>query len=130
METKIYTYTIGSKNYTMKPLVMGQVNQLITLLKDSNIPETGEIMGILLAIGDKLPNAVAIVLHDPDVSLKDKNVEALANEIAFELSPEMFLQVAEDFFECTPIYSLFKKMGDTAQKIVEKMTQTQNGLVE
>lgn len=128
METKNYSYTIGSKTYIMKPLVMGQINQLITLLKDVTFPSSGEVLPIITALGDKLPEAVAVVLHDPDVPLKDKNIKTMAEDIAFEMSPEMFLEVTEDFFECTPISSLFQKMGNTATKIAEKMNQTVDGL--
>jgi len=127
METKNYSYTIGPKTYTMKPLVMGQLQQLINIIKDVQISDSGNIASLIMDLGDKLPEAIAIVLHVPDVHLKDKNIKEIANEIAFEMTPELTLEVVEDFFECTPISSLIEKLKGTVEKVTKNLNQTVTG---
>lgn len=116
-----YEYLIGGKVYTMKPLVLGQINQLINLIKDVNMPAEPSVSNVMLALGDKLPKAIAIVLHEADVSLKNKNIETLSDDIAFEMSPEQTLEVVDDFFDCTPISSILTKLTGTIKRVTEKM---------
>jgi hypothetical protein len=126
METKIYTYVIGNKTYTMKPLVMGQLQQLINIIKDVQF-SGDDIMSLMMGLGDRLPEAIAVVLHEPEVSLKDKDIKALSLELAFEMSPEQTLGIVEDFFECTPVSSLVEKIRETVEKVATKMNQTVSG---
>jgi hypothetical protein len=126
METKIYTYVIGNKTYTMKPLVMGQLQQLINIIKDVQF-SGDDIMSLMMGLGDRLPEAIAVILHEPEVSLKDKDIKALSLEIAFEMSPEQTLGIVEDFFECTPVSSLVEKIRETVEKVATKMSQTVSG---
>jgi len=116
-----YKYEIGGVVYEQKKLVLGQINQLIGLLKEVNIPAEATAMNLITALGDKLPLAIAIVLHKPEVKLKDKDIKEVADEIEFEMSPELALEVIEDFFDLTPISSLLEKVGKTVEKIAEKM---------
>jgi len=118
-----YEYVIGGKVYTMKPLVLGQVNQLINLIKDVNLPSEPTIANLMLALGDKLPEAVAIILHVPEVSLKQKNIKELSEEISFEMSPELTLEIVEDFFDCIPLSLLLAKITETIKRVTEKMGQ-------
>jgi len=116
-----YKYEIGGVVYEQKKLVLGQINQLIGLLKEVNIPAEATAMNLITALGDKLPLAIAIVLHKPEVKLKDKDIKEVADEIEFEMSPELALEVIEDFFDLTPISSLLEKVGKTVEKVAEKM---------
>lgn len=128
MENKQFEYTIGEKTYVMKPLVMGQINQLINLLKEIDFPEELNVMSIVMALGDKLPKAIAIILHEPDVALKNKNIEVLGGDLAFELSPELTMEIVENFFDCTPVSSLLEKMAKTIESVVEKVNpKTETG---
>jgi len=120
----IKEYKIGDKTYTQKPLVMGQVNQIINLLKDVNLPSDPTAINLITALGDKLPLAIAIVVHVPEVSLKDKNIKELAEDLSFKMEPEMALQVIEDFFDLTPISSLLERVGKTVERIAGKMNPT------
>lgn len=119
-----YLYKIGEKEYRMKPLVMGQVRQLLALLKGVEIPESLTVVSLITTLGDKLPEAIAILLIEPDKSLKTKNVKELTDEIEFELTPTMTMEVIEDFFDCTPIFSILEEMGTRVEKIVGKMKPT------
>ena len=116
-----YKYEIGGVVYEQKKLVLGQINQLIGLLKEVNIPAEATAMNLITALGDKLPLAIAIVLHKPEVKLKDKDIKEVADEIEFEMSPELALEVIEDFFDLTHISSLLEKVGKTVEKVEEKM---------
>jgi len=116
-----YKYEIGGVVYEQKKLVLGQINQLIGLLKEVNIPAEATAMNLITALGDKLPLAIAIVLHKPEVKLKDKDIKEVADEIEFEMSPELALEVIEDFFDLTHISSLLEKVGKTVEKVAEKM---------
>jgi hypothetical protein len=114
-------YKIGEKVYFQLPLKMGQVSQIIGLLKDVNLPNEITALSIISVLGDKLSQAIAIVLHDPEVSLKDKNIKQFASDLEFEISPEVALEVVEDFFDITPISLLLGRVGKTVEKITEKM---------
>lgn len=116
-----YKYEIGGVVFWQEKLRLGQINQLISLLKEVNIPTEATAIKLITALGDKLPLAIAIVLHKPEVKLKDKDIKEVADEIEFEMSPELALEVIEDFFDLTPISSLLEKVGKTVEKIAEKM---------
>lgn len=116
-----YKYEIGGVVFWQEKLRLGQINQLISLLKEVNIPAEATAMNLITALGDKLSLAIAIVLHKPEVKLKDKDIKEVADEIEFEMSPELALEVIEDFFDLTPISSLLEKVGKTVEKIAEKM---------
>ena len=117
-----YLYKIGEVEYRMKPLVLGQISRLMQLLEGVNLPEDSSVLSMVSAFGDKLPTAFAIIFHVPNIPLKDKDVNKIAADIEFELSPEMTLEVCEDFFDCTPISSLVEKMGETIEKIGKKIS--------
>ena len=119
-----FKYEIGGVIYTQRPLVLGQIRQLMNLMKGIIIPHDIDTMGLVSLRGDKLPQAVAIVITPEGMSLKDKDVKALTDEIEFEISPEMSMQVVEDFFTGNPIVSLLEKLNIAVGKIGEKMKET------
>ena len=127
---KEYSYTIGTKKYAQRPIVIGQVNQLIDLIKTADFPTEPTPTSILITLGDKVPLAVAIVLHDPDKTLREKDYKELAKEIEFYLTPEMALEVVSDFFDCNQISSLFDKIQKTVEKIGSKIKKEENGSKE
>ena len=127
---KEYSYTIGTKKYAQKPIVIGQVNQLIDLIKTADFPTEPTPTSILITLGDKVPLAIAIVLHEPDKALREKDYKELAKEIEFDLTPEMALEVVSDFFDCNLISSLFDKIQKTVEKIGSKIKKEENGSKE
>lgn len=116
-----FEYEIGGKKYIQRPLVLGQINQLMKLLQGVVIPSGVDTLALVSSLGDRLPRAIAIALTPEGASLKDKDINALAEELEFEISPEQTLQVVEDFFVCNPIPSLLEKIGDMAGKITSQM---------
>jgi len=115
-------YDIGGKSYVQKPLVLGQLRQLLAALKGVTIPTNVDSMGLVDALNDHLPAALAIVLIPEGFSPRDKDIEALAAEIEFAITPEQIFEVVEDFFVCNPLPSLLDRLGMAAGKIMEQMT--------
>lgn len=104
------TYEIGGKRYHQKPLVLGQISQIVDILKDLSIPANISPAGVLALMGDRLPRALAVALTPEGVSIKDKDLHAIASEIAFGMEAELALTAVEDFFDCNPLSSLFERM--------------------
>ena len=122
-----FKYEIGDKTYIQRPLVLGQMRQLTNTIKGLVIPADVDTLGLISALGDKLPLAIAIVLTLDGAALKDKDIYALAADIEFEILPEQTLQVIEDFFECNPIASLLESIGKMTEgisKAMNKMRET------
>lgn len=104
----MYRYTINGTDYVQKPLVFAQVGQLTTLMKDVEFAEISPA-GIITALGDKLPAAIAIVLRKEGQPLKEKDLEAVSKDLE-EIDVATALKVVADFFECNPIQSLLESV--------------------
>jgi hypothetical protein len=119
-----YKYVIGDKTYTQAKLRLGQYMQLLDFLKDLSFSEDLNTLNFVTALGDKLPMALAVVLIEEGVLLKDKNLSELANELSMAMDSDQVMQVASDFFDCNQISSLLEKLGQTVNNIVTKMNKT------
>ncbi|MDN3515369.1 MAG: hypothetical protein NG747_13355 [Candidatus Brocadia sp.] len=104
-------YLIGGKTYVQKALVLGQWRQLLDVMKGITVSQGIDTAGIISALNDKLPSALAIVLTEEGKSLRGKDIVALADEIEYEISPEIIFQVAEDFLDCNPLASLMERLA-------------------
>jgi aminopeptidase C len=111
-------YEFGGKVYFQEKLVWGQVKQLVSLLKDAVIDKPMSTIELIEMLGDKLPSAIAIVLIAEGERLKDKNLEALTEEIEEKMPVDMIIQVVEDFFTCNPTASILEKLAGLMEKIV------------
>lgn len=120
-----YEYEIGGKKYIQRPLVLGQVRQLMKLLQGLVFPKDINTIELIALLGDRLPQAIAIVLTPDGVNLKDKDINAIASDLEFEISPETTIEVIENFFDCNPIPSLLEKVSGMAQKIGKAMIKEQ-----
>lgn len=112
----MYKYTIGSKTYVQKPLVLGQIRQLAKYLRGLSLPKSRNVFEIVETLGDQLPIAFAIVLTEENGSVKDKDLEKIAEEIDFLIDWETTVKVIEDFFACTPIFSIMARIGEALKK--------------
>lgn len=115
MDSKIYE--IGGTKYEQRPLVWAQVRQLAALLPGFTINLNAGVQGLIVALGDKIPAALAVVLNPVGVSLKNKDLATLAEELEYAISPEQVLEVVEDFFTCTPVASLLERLAGTINQI-------------
>ncbi len=125
----IRKYQIGNKTYIQRPIVMGQLGLLLPLLESVRITDTGLQAGnILAALGRNLPRALAVVLIEDGLSMREamNDLDARTDEMQWGMSPETALEVIEDFFDCNPISSIARRITGAAERIRER-TQTQAG---
>jgi len=115
------SYEIDGEIYEQKPLVLGQMGQLTELLKGVVIPPDINRLGVISLLGNKLPAALAVVLTPKGCKVRDKDIEAVEKELEFSMSPEIAIQVIEDFFTCNPIQSLLEQIGGMVEKITEQI---------
>jgi hypothetical protein len=114
-------YVIGGKKYTQQKLVLGQVQQLLTLVKGKNIPADFSPFKVIESLGDDLCEGIAIILREHGQPLKDKDPKVLAKEIQFAIDPETAFRVVEDFFACNPIAPMFQGLAGQINRIAENM---------
>lgn len=105
------TYEIGGRTFTLSEMKLGQEQQLSRLL--------------VIAIGDRPESALesaaiwhgmhskvlAIALAEEGVSLRDKNIDALAAFFEEELTGQQAADMVEDFFGCIPVTSVMNHMA-------------------
>lgn len=118
----VHSYEIGEKTYEQKPLVLGQLRQLLDVVAGTLIPHGADAMALVAALGDKLPRALAIILTPEGVNLRNKDIDALAANLEFDISLEQSMQVVEDFFTCNPIASLLEKLTGAMGKATQGAT--------
>jgi hypothetical protein len=117
------SYDIGGKTYIQKPLVLAQIKQITNLLQGSQIPVNLDPAAILFLLGDKLAEALAVVLVEKGTSLKDKDLEELTKELEFEAGPEVAIEVIEDFFCSNQIASVLERVTKAVEKMKEAVPQ-------
>lgn len=124
---KACTYEIGGKTYIQRPLVLGQVRQLLDVLQGAVIPGNVDALGLVSVLGDKLPLALAAVLTEEGQSPRGKDIPALAGELEFAISPEQAIAVIEDFFAGNPLVSFLERLAGMAEKISAMMPMPPTG---
>jgi len=119
------SYQFNGKTYLMKPLVLGQIRALMEILKTVKIERVNPTT-IVFALGEKLHYALAIVLIEEGLHIKDaiEKYRERASELECLISPEDALQVVEDFFELTPVSSLAEKMAGTIKNLTQQISKT------
>jgi hypothetical protein len=122
-----FKYEIGDKTYIQRPLRLGQVNALSKIIKHIVFPEEMNPVALMIAFGDLLPKAIAIVLLEEEAVsgkstaelkeyLKSRNIDILADEIEWSVDVITNVKVIEDFFDCNPTASLFEKFAGLTEK--------------
>ena len=114
-------YEIGGRKYFLKPLVLGQAQQLIRFLKGKKLPESLSPIEIIESLGDDLSEGLAIVLSEEGKHLKDKNLKELAKEIQFSILPESVLEIIKDFFELNPLASILQRLAEKINQIIDQL---------
>jgi len=118
-------YTIDNKVYVQKPLLLGQWRQLIGIIKDIKI-STFDTVGLIIALGNDIHKAIAVLLTEEGKHPKDKDVDALAKELDFAVTSEQIPEIIEDFLDITPTASLIEKLTGAFQKTFLKKDQKEN----
>ncbi|GAB63105.1 MAG: hypothetical protein DWB56_06715 [Candidatus Jettenia sp.] len=116
------TYTIGSKTYVQRPLVLGQVKQLMDIIRGVVIPQVITIPALIDMFGDRLSLALAVVITEEGKPVKDKDIEMAAMEIEYEIMPEQILEIIDDFFFINQIALLFQRVITVIKGIQDRMT--------
>jgi len=124
MSEVVKNYSLGGNSYTQSQLVLGQIRQLAALLKGISFRPAADSLELINSLGDKVPQALAIVLNPAGVKLKDKDLAALAAEIEISISFDQTCEVVEDFFDCNPIVSLLEKLTGTFSNLRTKLPLT------
>jgi hypothetical protein len=132
-----YKYEINGKTYVQKKLVLGQVKQLQKLLKEVKFAGSVTTMDFITSIGERLSEALAIVLipvsveaprRDENLSgfepLRNKNVLELASELEDGMDLELAMQVINDFFVCNPIASILEGFNAMLEGIGKGIAKT------
>ena len=124
------TYTIGGRRYLQKPLVLGQWEQILAIIKIPDGTDDLSVASIVEMIGSKMATAIAIMICEDGKELRDKDVNSLRDDIRFELDTDTSFRVVEDFFLMNSIISLFERVGGImdavsgqAVEIVEKRAE-------
>jgi hypothetical protein len=115
-------YKAAGKIYVQKPLVLGQIKQLTAALGNIAIPVSAAAdlgaISLLAMLGDRLPDILAVVLIEDGTPLREKDLDALAAEIAATFDLEMTVQVIEDFFDCNPAASILERLTQVMGNIM------------
>lgn len=116
-----FEYEIGGKKYTQKKLVLGQIEQLVDLLENVQLPSdlSARTVVVLLVKDGRMARAASIVFIPEGVELKDKDIDALAAELKFSMDIDTALTVVEDFFDCNPAAAILKRLAGAVVKIRE-----------
>jgi hypothetical protein len=113
---KEFSYEIGGNKFTQKALVLGQISQLLEVLKGLALPADMSPLGLVAALGGRLPKALAVVLNPDGVAIKDKDLAVLGEHIAFEMEADLAIRVIDDFFDCNPLSSTLARLTDLVKR--------------
>lgn len=118
-------YQIGGKTFVQKPVVLGQFRLLTPIVSGIAIGADATAAGLVAVLGERLPEALAIVLVEDGANvreaMKDASRAERSAEIEWTIDPETAVEVISDFFECNPISSLSEKITGMAGKLTDQL---------
>lgn len=114
-------YEIRGKVYIQRPLVLGQIKQLLDIIGDVKVTE-GSVAEVIRVLGDRLPSALAVILTEDGVNPRTKDISAVVEDMYY-MPPETALEVIENFLELNPISAWFGRLAAIAEKITTQETQ-------
>lgn len=116
-------YEIGGKTYVMRPIVLGQWRQLLKALQGTKIPVTNDILVLIDALADKIPELLAIVLREEGIPLQSKDMDKMAVDLDFSIEPNQLLTVIDDFFSGNEISSFLNEISTRIMGSMEKVIE-------
>lgn len=119
----MFEYTIGGRKFVQQELVMGQVKLLITAIKGISLPRVLTTATLILALGDRVTDVLAIILREEGVLLKDKKMDEVREWLEEHLSMEQSIRMVDDFFDCNPIASISEAVIGLAKKVEMSMNK-------
>ena len=119
MNDLVKHYRIGGRAYEQRPLVLAEFGRLAGVLRGLTLPASPAEVDILLALGDHLTLALAIVLRRRRIwplclleTPKRKHLGRLARHLALHADAATVREVVHDFFTCNPIASISAEMKE------------------
>jgi hypothetical protein len=91
------TYDIAGRRFVQRPLVLGQVQQLLALLKGTDLPAGASSVSVMMAAGEKTSELLAVVLTEAGTSAKDKDLEETAAHLRDNLPAALAAEMVTDF---------------------------------
>jgi hypothetical protein len=131
------TYQIGGKTWTQRPLVLGQVQQLLTVIRGLMIPPGASVLQLVEILGDRLPIALAVVLVEDGKDIRERvgirvalnngvmvpewyqnpeKMAEIASEIFAGIDAETTIKVVADFLACNPVSGLLDQLIGLMEK--------------
>lgn len=104
-------YEFGGKVYVQEKLVWGQVRALASVLKGLSFEASMNVPSIIETFGEKISQALAIVLTEEGHSIKGKDLVAQAEILDATIPIDVVIQVIEDFFVCNPTALILEKLA-------------------
>ncbi len=104
-------YDINGRAFVQRPLVLGQIQQILRIMDGLALPDPLTLASLLDALGGRLYSAIAVVITEKGCSPRDKDLEALAKEVEWSVPLETALEIVDDFFVLNPASSLLGKAG-------------------
>jgi hypothetical protein len=123
---EIKTYEIGEARYVQRPIVLGQLRLLMPVLTGIEI-KTGFAVELISVIGGRLSEALAVVLAEEGEVLREamrpEKLEKRSEELAWALTPEAALEVAEDFFVFNRVSSVGERIATAMEALRRNMSE-------
>jgi len=115
-----FIYIINGKEYVQKKLVLMQWNQLLKVIEGVSFTLDSSPTSMVYQLGERVPEALAIVLCETNISIREKNIESVKEDM--ELADiDIAVKVIEDFFGCNPIVSLLEKFQGLMVALTNKV---------
>jgi hypothetical protein len=110
------SYKIGGLVYLQRPLVLLQIEQLSAFLGAMAIPSGLNVVGIVRLLGDRIADALAILLTPAGVEVDQKDLAVTATHLRNHVDIDTAVRVVEDFLTCNPVGSVFDKLTGVMAK--------------
>lgn len=129
MDGQVQTYVFRGKTFEQRPLVLAQWRQLQAELDGLEI-EGGddtakELIAVLYSCG-RLDRVLAILLAEPGVLPRDKNLAILADELQNLMTPDDIAKVVIDFFDFNPANSVLSAMAGVIMALTNCLQEAAN----
>jgi hypothetical protein len=104
------TYEIAGKTYEQRPLVYGQLLQLVTMMQENDCATPPDLLQV------NVPLVLAVVLTEQGKNPRDKDLSALAVELSYAMPVEQIAEVVRDFFVNGRIGEQMQALAGLAQE--------------
>ena len=116
-------YLIGETTFIQRPIVLGQLKLLLAALEGVSL-HGSTALEVLQSLGGKLPAVLSTILVEEGSGVREAmdRLEERAERIEWHATPEICLEVVEDFFACNPVSSVSEKLGSMLDRMADPST--------